>query len=75
MNDINLFGLFVDVGLVTATAAALALLPLRRLLAWAGAYRHVWHPPLVDLALFALLWFGIASLTSHFQDSLAPLLG
>jgi hypothetical protein len=33
------------------------------------------HPPLVDLALFAVLWFALAVAAAHFQDDLVYLLG
>jgi protein AaeX len=59
--DINLFGLFLNAGLVAAIAAALAMWPLRKLLAFAGAYKWVWHPALVDLCLFVLLWCAFAT--------------
>ena len=73
--DINLFGLFFDVALVTALVAAAALAVLRRILVATGAYRWVWHPPLVDLALFAVLWLACAVAATHFQEYLVPLLG
>ena len=73
--DLNVFGLFVDVALVTALLAAGALMCLRRVLVAIGAYRWVWHPPLVDLALFAVLWLAFAAAATRFQDHLAPLLG
>jgi hypothetical protein len=73
--DINLFGLFFDVALITALVAVAALMVLRRFLAATGAYRWVWHPPLVDLALFAVLWLAFAAAASHFQEYLALLLG
>jgi len=73
--DINLFGLFFDVALITALVAVAALTILRRLLVAIGAYRWVWHPPLVDLALFAVLWFALALAAIHFQDDLVYLLG
>jgi protein-S-isoprenylcysteine O-methyltransferase Ste14 len=73
--DINLFGVFVDVALVTALVAAAALAILHRVLAATGAYRWVWHPPLFNLALFAVLWLASAVAATHFQDYLANLLG
>ncbi len=73
--DINLFGMFIDVALVTALLACAALVTLHRLLAAAGAYRWVWHPPLFDLALFFVLWLASALATAHFQDYLINLLG
>lgn len=73
--DLNLFGLFVDVALVTALLAAAALTVLRRVLAAIGAYRWVWHPPLVDLALFAVLWLAFAAAATGLQHPLAHLFG
>jgi hypothetical protein len=75
ISDINLFGIFFDVALVTALAAVVALTVLRRLLAATGVYRWVWHPPLVDLALFAVLWWSLAAVATHFQEYLVTLLG
>ena len=73
--DINLFGMFFDLALITALVAIAALTILRRLLVAIGAYRWVWHPPLVDLALFGLLWLAFAVAATHFQDYLVNLLG
>ena len=73
--DINLFGLYFDIGLITALVALAALTILRRVLVAAGAYRWVWHPRLVDLALFGVLWLALAVATTHFQDYLVYLLG
>ncbi|OUM02837.1 DUF1656 domain-containing protein [Variovorax sp. JS1663] len=75
MTDINFFGVFVDTGLITAMVAGLLLMGLRRLFAATGVYRWVWHPPLLDLSLFALLWFALATAAVHFQDHLVLLLG
>jgi hypothetical protein len=60
ITEVNLFGVFINAGLVSAAMAALLLAALRRLLTGVGAYRWVWHPALVDVALFVLLW-GLAS--------------
>jgi hypothetical protein len=73
--DINLFGMFFDVALITALLAFTALILLRRVLAATGAYRWVWHPPLVDLALFAVLWLALAVAATRFRESLVYLLG
>jgi protein AaeX len=54
--EISLFGVFVSGALVTAGLAGLALLIVRRLFLRFGFYRLVWHPHLVDLALFTILW-------------------
>ena len=75
ITDVNLFGLFCDVALITALVALAALTLLRCVLVAAGAYRWVWHPPLVDLALFGVLWLALAVAATHFQDYLVYLLG
>jgi hypothetical protein len=60
--ELDLFGVFVP-GLLCCGLVALALnAALRRVLAYAGFYRMVWHPPLFDLAMFiavlgAVVWF------------------
>ncbi|HEX6704126.1 MAG TPA: DUF1656 domain-containing protein [Albitalea sp.] len=73
--DVNLFGLFFDVALITAFVALAALTVLRRLLVAVGAYRWVWHPPLIDLALFGVLWLAVAVAATQFQEYLVYLLG
>ena len=70
--DINLFGVFVDVRFATAVVALLLGMPVRRLL---GAYRVVWHPALVDLALFVLLWGAVAWVAIALPSRLVPYLG
>lgn len=73
--EVNLFGIFINAGLVSAICAALLLLLLRKGLAHVGAYRLVWHPALVDLALFTLLWGAMAFAASALQVRLLSLLG
>ena len=73
--DVNLFGVFVDVRFATAVAALVLVMPVRRLLGALGAYRVVWHPALVDVALFVLLWGAIASLALALPSRLVPCLG
>lgn len=73
--EISLFGIFINVGLVSAFSAGLLLLLLRKGLRSAGAYRLVWHPALVDLALFVLLWGAVALAASAVDVRLISLLG
>lgn len=75
ISDVNLFGLSINVALVTALVALLALALLRRVLAAIGLYRWIWHPSLFDLALFAVLWFSLAVAASRFDEALAKLVG
>ncbi|HSV45924.1 MAG TPA: DUF1656 domain-containing protein [Ramlibacter sp.] len=73
--EVSLFGIFINAGLVAAFCAGLLLLLLRKGLRSIGAYRLVWHPALVDLALFLLLWGGVAFAASTLEAPLLSLLG
>jgi hypothetical protein len=73
--EISLFGILINVGLVSALLAGALLLVLRKGLTGMGAYRLVWHPALVDLALFTLLWSGIAFAAETLDPRLLALLG
>ena len=59
--ELDLYGVFVP-SLAAWMLIAFALsLPLRRLLAWTGFYRVVWHRPLFDLALYVVLLSAVVS--------------
>jgi protein-S-isoprenylcysteine O-methyltransferase Ste14 len=73
--EVNLFGVFINAGLASAFFAGVLLLSLRKALTNTGAYRWVWHPALVDLALFMLLWGLVAFVVSALDVRLLSLLG
>lgn len=54
-NDLDLYGVFVPSLFAWVMIAFAFSLPLRRILAWSGFYRFVWHRPLFDIALFVVL--------------------
>jgi len=54
--ELNIFGVFINAGLIAVLVAGVLVFALRRLLVAANAYRLVWHAALFDLALFVLLW-------------------
>ncbi|CAO4155827.1 DUF1656 domain-containing protein [Methylorubrum thiocyanatum] len=59
--ELDLYGVFVP-SLAAWMLLAFAIgLPLRRVLAWAGFYRLVWHRPLFDLALYVVLLGAVVS--------------
>ena len=62
--EIDLAGVYVPYLLVAAALAFLVSVPLRRVLAWTGFYRLVWHRALFDLALFVVLLGAVTALTS-----------
>jgi hypothetical protein len=62
--EVDIGGVFVPGLLVAAALAFLISVPVRRLLAWTGFYRLVWHRALFDLALFVVLLGTLVTLTS-----------
>ena len=63
--EFHVFGLLVPSLLAWALPALLLEVPLRRLLARAGVYRLVWHPPLFDAALYLILLGGVVALADR----------
>ena len=61
MGEFDLYGVFVPSLAAWMLLALLISLPLRRLLAWSGFYRLVWHRPLFDLALYVVLLGAVVS--------------
>ena len=59
--EFDLYGVFVPSLAVCMLLALLISLLLRRLLAWSGFYRLVWHRPLFDLALYVVLLGAVVS--------------
>jgi len=62
IGEANLDGVFVSAVLVSALVALGLSLLIRRLLAWLGAYRLIWHAALFDTALFVILWAAVVAL-------------
>ena len=58
---VDFFGLYLPWLMPLAALALLALSLVRRVLAWSGAYRWVWHPALFDLAVYVLLLWGLSA--------------
>jgi hypothetical protein len=55
-------GVFFSAVLVSALIALGLAFVVRRLLAFIGAYRFIWHPALFDTALFVILWAAVVAL-------------
>jgi hypothetical protein len=56
LDEVNFLGIYFSGALVAAGVAWIVLMIVRRLLRWVGFYRLIWHPALVDIALFGILW-------------------
>jgi hypothetical protein len=59
----NIFGVFVPPLLVFILISLCVLAVLRHLLTWTGAYRLLWHRPLVDMSLLIII---LALVTAYF---------
>jgi hypothetical protein len=68
IGEAHILGLYVPAPLVSAIAAGLLILVARQVLLRLGAYRHVWHSGLFDLALFVLLWTATSAALDHFDS-------
>jgi hypothetical protein len=61
--EVDAFGVFMPIALVTGVSAFIAVFVLRRLLRTVNAYAFVWHAGLFDVAMFVVLWwlFSVAA--------------
>lgn len=66
IGEVDIGGVFTPVLLIWAVVALAVSLPVRWLLARAGAYRLIWHRGLFDIALVVLLWAGITAFATAF---------
>jgi hypothetical protein len=55
--EFDVYGVFLPAFFVWMLIALVAHLVLRRAMTSAGIYRHVWHQPLFDGALYAIILF------------------
>ena len=67
--EIDIEGVLVSPLLVCMLIAFVLNALLRRILAWTGLYRFVWHRALFDAALYVVLLGGVFALTSHWTAS------
>ena len=60
--EFSLHGVFVPTLLALMLVAYLLKSGLRVVLQRTGAYRHIWHPPLSNLAVYVIVLGGLFSL-------------
>ncbi len=68
IEELHLFGVFIPAALAWAVLAGTLAYLLRNLLQMTPLPRLLWQPGLLELALFALLWWGI----TRFADAFLP---
>ncbi|WP_459614421.1 DUF1656 domain-containing protein [Bordetella sp. 2513F-2] len=63
IGEFSFYGIYFPWLLVEGLCALALGWCVRRVLARAGFYRLVWHPPLFDVALFVVLLFGVSQVS------------
>jgi hypothetical protein len=66
--EFSLYGVFVPTLLALMTLAYVLNSVLALVLSRLGAYRHIWHPALFNLALYIVLLGALFSLLSWMQS-------
>ena len=62
VEEIHIFGVYMPAGLAWAVIALIITFLLRGPLMRLPLSRILWQPALIELAVFLLLWWGIAGL-------------
>jgi protein AaeX len=66
VEEIHIFGVYFPAGLVWAVVALIVTSLLRGPLLRLPLHAILWQPALIELAIFLLLWWGIARLADAF---------
>ncbi|MDE8652831.1 DUF1656 domain-containing protein [Novosphingobium album (ex Liu et al. 2023)] len=66
IEEIHVLGVYVPAALAWGVLAAIFVYLLRAPIQRLPAYRLLWHPSLLELALFVLLWWGLSALADAF---------
>ncbi len=66
VEEIHIFGVYLPAGLVWAVVALVVTSLLRGPLLRLPLHAVLWQPSLIELAIFLLLWWGIARLADAF---------
>jgi len=64
--EFSLYGVFIPTLMALMLVAFLVFLGLHQLLLRVGVYRHVWHPPLFNFALYILVLCALFALMRAF---------
>ena len=66
IEELHIFGVYMPAALVWAVLAVMLTFLLRGLLLRLPLHRILWHPALLELTLFLLIWLGLAALADGF---------
>lgn len=65
IEELHVFGIYLPAALVWAVLAAVLAYWSRNLLQRLPLRQVLWHPNLLELALFAILWWGLTTLADR----------
>jgi hypothetical protein len=68
IEEIRIFGVYMPAGLIWAVLAMIVTFLVRDWLLKLPLHLILWQPALIEMAVFVLLWWGIAS----FADAYLP---
>ncbi|CAN5618882.1 hypothetical protein BH10PSE14_BH10PSE14_33070 [soil metagenome] len=66
IEELHLFGIYMPAALVWAVVAGVLAYFLRNLLRRLPLYQLLWHPGVLELAMFATLWWALTLLADNF---------
>lgn len=66
IEELHILGVYIPAALAWGVAAAILVYLLRLPLQRLPVERFLWHPSLVELALFVLLWWGLSAFADTF---------
>lgn len=66
IEELHVFGVYMPAALVWAVLAVALTFLLRGLLLRLPLHRILWHPALLEMALFLLIWLALSSLADSF---------
>ena len=66
IEELHILGVYVPATLAWGILAAVLVYLLRALLQRLPIERYLWHPSLVELAAFILLWWGLSAFADTF---------
>ncbi len=66
IEEIRIFGVYIPAGLAWAIVSLVITSALRGPLLRLPLNAVLWQPALAELALFVLIWWGIASFADHY---------
>lgn len=69
IEEINILGVYIPAALLWGVLAAVLIYLVRAPLQRMPVYRALWHPSLLELACFVLLWWGLSVLADMFLYS------